>query len=146
MARMPAGRTGSAAPSQPQGPGGAAANLMVANQVAGQQQQLGIIVNQLHAVKQKQAETEQATMTAISELRGYCQYQFSITHKTVGRLLVQAPTRRVPGGRPAGTAVANSTAARATAPNNPGLSKCPRSLHDLWKEWTDGIDRWQHAC
>jgi hypothetical protein len=23
--------------------------------------------------------------------------------------------------------------------NNPGLSKTPRHLHDLWREWTDGL-------
>jgi len=162
---------------------GSGGDLMVANQVAGNQQQLGIIVNQLHQVKQRQSEDRQAIETGMSALRGYCQHQFTAVHRTLGRMLHQAPTRRVPGGRPAGRAEAALAGAggggvvgggrgtvggrgnggrgtvagrgggnaltnyladavpahRRLVANNPGLSKTPRHLHDLWREWTDGL-------
>jgi len=163
------------------GGGGAAAggDLMVANQVAGNQQQLGIMVNQLHQMKQQCTEDRLAIQTDISALRSYTQHQFTTVHRTLGRMLHQAPTRRVQGGRPAaraeaqqlaaggggnnggnaagqgngggrgagrggGNVLANYLGARIPAnrrlqANAPGLSKTPRNLHDLWREWTDGL-------
>jgi len=147
------------------GGNGNGGDLMVANQVAGNQQQLGIIVNQLHQVKQTQVEDRQAMEAGISALRSYTQHQFTTVHRTLGRMLHQAPTRRVPGGRPAARAEAQQLAAGrgngATAAagrgglagylaaripasqrlqaNVAGLSTCPRHLHDLWREWTDGL-------
>jgi hypothetical protein len=57
--------------------GGIGGNLMVANQVAGNQQQLGIIVNQLHQIKQQQVEDRQAIQTDVAALRSYTQHQFT---------------------------------------------------------------------
>jgi hypothetical protein len=93
---------------------------------------------------------------AVSELRSYCQHQFGNVHTTLGKLLQQVPTRRV---RPANATTAadmaaattvNATANAANAgggvrrrefvPLRAGLSKCPRTLHDLWQEWTDGLE------
>ena len=115
-------------------------DLMVANQVAGQQQQLGIIVNQLHAVKMKLTESEMANQVGLSQLRSYCQHQFGLIHQTLGKMLHQAPTRRVIGGRPAGSALATGAAARARPVMRAGLAKCVKTLHDCWREWTDGLE------
>jgi Transcriptional activator of glycolytic enzymes len=140
------------------GGGGDGDPLVVANRAAGNQQQLGIITNQLHQVKQDITECKMENLHATSELRSYCQHQFANLHTTLGKLLHQAPTRRVPGGRPGNAATAIRTAAagggavagnggavgaaarRAFAPLRAGLSKCPRSLHELWREWTDGLE------
>lgn len=132
---------------------GEADPLLVANRAAGNMQQLGIITNQLHQVKQDITECKMENLQAISELRSYCQHQFGNVHTTMGKLLHQAPTRRVaiPGGRPANATTGRATAAgtgtvatatgrRVPAPLRAGLSKCPRSLHDLWREWTDGLE------
>jgi hypothetical protein len=132
------------------GPGGGADPLLVANQAAGNQQQLSILTNQMHQLKQDQTEAKMESLHAISELRSYCQHQFGNVHTTLGKLLNQAPTRRVPG-RPGNAATAAGIAAATTAvgtvarrrefaPLRAGLSKCPRSLHDLWREWTDGLE------
>ncbi|MGL5935859.1 MAG: hypothetical protein ACRCZI_09580 [Cetobacterium sp.] len=131
------------------GPGGhgEADPLLVANRAAGNMQQLGIITNQLHQVKQDIVECKMENLTATSELRSYCVYQFGNIHTTLGKLLHQAPTRRVPGGRPANAATATALAAngggvarRQMTPLRAALSKCPRSLHELWREWTDGLE------
>jgi hypothetical protein len=141
------------------GAGGDQDDLMVANQVAGNQQTLAIVVNQLHQVKQKQSEDRQATANEISELRSYSQHQFTHLHRTLGKLVMQPTRARVIGGRPAARAVATAAgagrgAATATAggrgaptlagyrrlqENAPALSRRPRNLHDLWREWTDGL-------
>jgi len=169
------------------GTGGAGGDLMVANQVAGNQQQLGIIVNQLHQVKQKQSEDRQAFETGMSSMRTYNQHQFQLVHRTLGRMLQQAPTRRVarpaalaearhlagvgngnnggagrgPAGRGAGRGnggggrgngapaggrgglggylAGRIPAHRRLVANDASLSKTPRHLHDLWREWTDGL-------
>jgi Transcriptional activator of glycolytic enzymes len=139
--------------------GGDGDPLVVANRAAGNQQQLGIITNQLHQVKQDVIDCKMESLHATSELRSYCQHQFGNLHVTIGKLLHQAPTRRVPGGRPANAATAAATAAagagtgtvdngavgatggrRTPAPLRANLSKCPRTLHDLWREWTDGLE------
>jgi hypothetical protein len=137
------------------GEAGASENLVQANRVAGNMQQLGIITNQVHQLKQDIVQCKMENLHAISELRSYCQHQFGNVHTTLGKLLHQAPTRRVPGGRPANAGTATGIAAgngggvavgggaaraRAFAPLRAGLSKCPRTLHDLWREWTDGLE------
>ena len=73
---------------------------VVANRAAGNQQQLGIITNQVHQLKQDVVQCKMENLHATSELRSYCQHQFGNIHTTLGKLLHQAPTRRVPGGRP----------------------------------------------
>jgi hypothetical protein len=140
---------------------GAGGDLMVANQVAGNQQQLGVIVNQLHQVKQQQSEDRQAIQMDISAHRAYCQHQFTHLHRTMGKLIMQPTRQRVIGGRPAARTVAVTAGAAGRGPiagrgnaggrgvslagyrrlqeNAPGLSRCPRNLHDLWREWTDGL-------
>ena len=60
----------------------------------------------------------------------------------MGKLLHQAPTRRVVN-QPANAATAAGVAAeagRVFVPLRAALSKCPRNLHELWREWTDGLD------
>jgi Transcriptional activator of glycolytic enzymes len=124
--------------------------LVLANRAAGNQQQLSILTNQVHQLKQDVVQAKMENLHATSELRSYCQHQFGNVHTTLGKLLHQAPTRRV-ANRPANAATAAGTAAatvgttgttgtRAFAPLRAGLSKCPRSLHDLWREWTDGLE------
>jgi hypothetical protein len=54
--------------------GAGGGDLLVANQVAGNQEQLGIIVNQLHQVKQKQSEDWQAFENGLSSMRSYNQH------------------------------------------------------------------------
>jgi hypothetical protein len=133
--------------------GGDGDPLIIANRAAGNQQQLGIMTNQLHQLKQDVTECKMENLHATSELRSYCQHQFGNLHKTLGHLLHQAPTRRVirPGNAATAIATAAGTAvaagATAAAPRRNGfvplracLSKCPRTLHDLWREWTDGLE------
>jgi Transcriptional activator of glycolytic enzymes len=118
--------------------------LVVANRAAGNMQQLSILTNQVHQLKLDHAQAKMELQEAIAESRSYNVHQFTLLHKTFGKLLHQAPTRRVPGGvRPANAATAVGLAAgagREPAQLRAGLSKCPRSLHDLWREWTDGLD------
>jgi Transcriptional activator of glycolytic enzymes len=134
--------------------------LVMANRAAGNQQQLSIITNQMQQLKQDLIQSKMENLHATSELRSYCQHQFGNVHKTLGHLLHQAPTRRV-ANRPANAATATGTAAatapavggvggggggngarrrREFAPLRAGLSKCPRTLHDQWREWTDGLE------
>ena len=44
------------------------------------------------------------------------------------------------GDRPAGTATATRVAARTRPVMQAGLAKCVRTLHDCWREWTDGLE------
>ena len=117
--------------------------LLVANRVAGNQQQLSILTNQVHQLKLDLAQVKMELATAIAESRNYSERQLTLLHKTLGKLLHQAPTRRV-ANRPANAATAAGLAAAAPArqfmPLRSALSKCPRNLHDLWREWTDGLD------
>lgn len=141
------------------GVGGDNDPLLLANRAVGNQQQLGIITNQLHQLKQDLTQAKMENLHAVSELRSYCQHQFGNVHTTFGKLLQQAPTRRVPVNRPANATTAVAMAAATTvnatanaanagggvrrrefAPLRAGLSKCPRTLHDLWREWTDGLE------
>ena len=116
--------------------------LLLANRAAGNQQQLSILTNQVHQLKLDLAQVKMELSTAIAESRNYNERQLTLLHKTLGKLLHQAPTRRVPN-RPANAATAAGVAAGTGiqfAPLRAGLSKCPRSLHELWREWTDGLD------
>jgi hypothetical protein len=62
----------------PGGGGGNNANgvnndpLLLANQAAGNQQQIGIMTNQLHQLKQELSQAKMETLHAVSELRSYC--------------------------------------------------------------------------
>ena len=88
------------------------------------------------------AEVKTELATAIAESRNYNERQLTLLHKTLGKLLQQAPTRRV-ANRPANAATAAGVAAATGiqfAPLRAALSKCPKNLHDLWREWTDGLD------
>ena len=128
----------------PEGPGdGNGVNpLVVANRVAGNQQQLSILTNQVHQLKLDLAQVKMELSTAIAELRNYDERQLTLLHKTLGKLLHQAPTRRV-ANRPANAATAAGLAAatgKEFAPLRAALSKCPRNLHEQWREWTDGLE------
>ena len=130
----------------PDGAGGGDGNqpdaLLVANRAAGNQQQLCILTNQVHQLKLDLAQVKMELSTAIAESRNYNERQLTLLHKTLGKLLHQAPTRRV-ANRPANAATAAGVAAateRQFVPMRAALSKCPRNLHDLWKEWTDGLE------
>lgn len=124
------------------GGGPAGGDLAVAHQAAGNAQALGIMVNQIHQVRQEAAETKQAMESQVSELRSFCQHQFTTVHRTLGKMIHQAPVRRVVGDRPAAPAVAAATGARTRPVLQDDLAKCTsvRTLHLLWKEWTDGLD------
>ena len=74
--------------------------------------------------------------------KNYSERQLTLLYKTLGKLLHQAPTRRV-ANQPAAAATAVGIAVgegREFAPLRTGLSNCPRNLHHLWREWTDGLD------
>jgi hypothetical protein len=96
------------------GVGGDDDPLVLANRAAGNQQQLGIITNQLHQLKQGLTQAKMENLHAISELRSFCQHQFGNVHTTFGKLLQQAPTRRVPVNRPANATTAAAMVAATT--------------------------------
>jgi hypothetical protein len=116
---------------------GATDPLFTANQAAGNQQAIAILTNQVQQLRNEQTDTKMVLQTAISQLRAYQTHQFTQVHTTLGRMLAQAPTRRV--ARPANTATANITARRQQPQLRAGLSKGPKNLHQVWREWTDGL-------
>ena len=102
-----------------------------------------LLTNQVHQLKLDLAQVKMELATAIAESRNYSERQLTLLHKTLGKLLQQAPTRQV-ANRPANAATALGLAAASTGrqflPLRSGLSKCPKNLHDLWREWTDGLE------
>jgi hypothetical protein len=60
-------------------------HLLLANQADGNQQQMGIMTNQLHQLKQELIQAKMETLHAVSELRSYCTHQFTNIHTTCNR-------------------------------------------------------------
>ena len=67
--------------------------LLVANRAAGNQQQLSILTNQVHQLKLDLAQVKMELAIAITKSRNYNERQLTLLHKTLGKLLQQAPTR-----------------------------------------------------
>jgi hypothetical protein len=110
------------------------------NREHGYQERLNILTNQMYEMKQEMLQGKMETQHMMGEFRGYCTQQFTHLHCTLGKLLHQAPTRRAPdGNRPDNHAKAVLVGRQSTA-LKAGLSKCPRNLHFLWREWTDGLE------
>ena len=111
---------------------------------AAQQEQIGQLLGQINQLQGTVTTLQLALEGSMTAMRTHFGREFGVVNRNINRIAIQPPRRVV-----AGAVAAAAAAAPPAVPTDLGyieLSPNPRTLADLWTEYTHGLGGRKAAC